>query len=242
MPRIAKPTSDESRLTFLKTALSTGQTDVKSGNGYLNSETMNVCTQTAAKFEVKLNELSGFLASRSKEVREKNEAKARLELFIRDLWEVTKRRVFRNSEPAEVLTYYCLPLDGMVPPIITEKEIFVLAGQIIKGDEKAVSAGYPAAANPSAKELSVEMAKAQKEFNDVSPADRQFNQAQETLAPLRAKADEVIGDIIDDLEYNLRKKEASICRRIMRTYGVTFAYAIGEPVDEETTVTATAAK
>ena len=38
---------------------------------------------------------------------------------------------------------------------------------------------------------------------------------------------------IDELRFNLRKKDGSSQRRIMRTYGANFHYLKGEPVDEE---------
>jgi hypothetical protein len=49
---------------------------------------------------------------------------------------------------------------------------------------------------------------------------------------LRAKADELISDVIDDLRYFLRKKDEPSQRRIIRSYGVTFKYLKGEPEEE----------
>jgi hypothetical protein len=49
---------------------------------------------------------------------------------------------------------------------------------------------------------------------------------------LRAKADELISDVIDDLRYFLRKKDEPSQRRIMRSYGVTFKSLQDEPEDE----------
>jgi len=49
---------------------------------------------------------------------------------------------------------------------------------------------------------------------------------------LRARADELISDVIDDLRNFLRKKDEPSQRRIMRSYGFTFKYPRGEPEDE----------
>lgn len=232
MPYLVKPSNDEGRINLLKTSLATSKSDSKLGNMLLSSETLQKIETAYADFESKLKALTGTLALRSREVREKNEAKSLLEMYIRDLWESVKRRVYRNKLPAEVLTFYKLPLDGTVPPTIIDKEILSLATQIIEGDKKAVAAGYAATVNPSADELATVLAATEKEFDDVAPADRQYNQAQEALAPIRNIADELIIDIIAELDYNLRKKEAETRRRIMRSYGVTYAYAKGEPQDE----------
>jgi len=38
---------------------------------------------------------------------------------------------------------------------------------------------------------------------------------------------------MDELRYFLRKEDAPSQRRIMRSYGATYRYLPGEPVDEE---------
>ena len=43
----------------------------------------------------------------------------------------------------------------------------------------------------------------------------------------------MISDVMAELRFNLRKKDGSSQRRIMRTYGANFHYLKGEPVDEE---------
>ena len=232
MPTLVKPTSDESRLNLLKTSVSTGRSDIESGNQHLSEETITMVETEAIAFDASLKIEAGTLSKREKEVREKNVAKARLETYIRDLWEVTKRRVYRNGEPAEVLTFYQLPLDGTVPGGINENEILALATKIVEGDKKAIAAGYPAAVCPSAAEISAVRDATEKEMADVAPADRQFDEAAKALTPHRALANELINDIIAELEFNLRKLEPSHRRRIMRTYGITFRYNPGEPEDE----------
>jgi hypothetical protein len=241
MAQLAKPSNDEARLSFLKTAGTTAASDTSKSTIYISVETQGKLTVFSKEFEKTLTQLSGKLASRSKEVREKNEAVSKLETYIRDVWEGVKRRVHRNGEPAEVHTFYKLPLDGTVPARITEGEIFAVATAVIEGDKKAVEAGYPAAVNPTTTELKEVLATTQKEFNDVSPADRLFNEAQEALVPIRAQADEMIDDVIAELEFTLHKKDPSVRRRIMRTYGVTYTYAKGESEEDDTKTDTTAA-
>lgn len=238
MPELIKPTSDESRLSFLKTTLNANQKDSETGISYLATETLTNLNGLITVFENVLLDETGKLASRSKEVREKNDSLVLLQTFMRDVWESVKRRVYRKGEPAEVLTYYELPLDGTVPKKINDDEIFSLAAEMIEGDKKAVDAGYAAVVNPSVQELEEVMIQAKKEAEDVSAADRVLDKAQEAIAPLRAQVDDLIIDIIADLEYGLRKKDPAGRRRIMRSYGVTYKYAAGEPVETATSVKA----
>lgn len=87
--------------------------------------------------------------------------------------------------------------------------------------------------NPSAAELKAVVDEAQTEAQDVTVADREFDQAQEALGKLRPQADELINEIMAELRFRLRKRDAASQRRIMRTYGATYRYLKGEPVEEE---------
>jgi hypothetical protein len=231
MPVLVKPTSDASRVGFLELSAKTGTSDVTKGKKYLSDETLQMAKTLAAEYSNLLKAETGKLAVRSKEVREKNSALLALETCMRDMWELTKRRIFRKNEPAEVFTYYQLPLDGTVPKAISEKEIFTLAERVIAGDKKAVEAGYAAAVCPSADELAELLAAARKEADDVAQSDREYDDSHKLIAPVRAQAVVLIDDVIAELEYNLRKLDPANRRRIMRTYGVTYQYAKGEPED-----------
>jgi len=47
------------------------------------------------------------------------------------------------------------------------------------------------------------------------------------------QADELIGDLVDFLEFSLRKMDAPSGRRIMRRYGIKFYYREDEPRDPD---------
>ena len=85
--------------------------------------------------------------------------------------------------------------------------------------------------NPSAAELDAVLATAQTEVDEVAPADRQYDEAQEAAATLRPRADELILEVMDALRYTLRKKSAPSQRRIMRSYGATYTYLKGETIE-----------
>jgi hypothetical protein len=119
----------------------------------------------------------------------------------------------------------------VVPKPATQEEWLTLAAQVVKGDEVAVAAGYPATANPSAAEIEAILAAARSESDDVAVADRAYDEAQEEAAALRPQADDLIVEVVAELRFNLRKKDAPSQRRIMRTYGARYRYLAGEPHD-----------
>lgn len=233
MPKLIMPGSDDARLTFIKKAVETAEKDAAAGNPFLSAETIAATKEFIPPYEEKSMALSQKLSARSKEVREWNEALENLKTGMRDMWEVVKRRVARSDEPAEVLTYYQLPLSGIIPNPNTREEWLTLAAKMIDGDAKAVTAGYPAMLNPAADELQTVLDKAGQELGDVAGVDREYDAAQEALAELRPGADEIINEILAELRFNLRKKDAASQRRIMRTYGATYKYLKGEPLEED---------
>lgn len=233
MPRYRPPESDLARQAFLETSAKTGQEDIDAGNNYISQSLVDDINGFLSGYDTKVEVVSATLSGREKEVREKNEAVATLVTYVRDLWGVLKRRVKRKKEPAEVRTYYQLLLDGKNPSPKSDNEWLTMAENVAEGDAKAVTAGFDAILNPSAEELYAVLQDAQKEVGEVALADRKYDEAQEAIAALRPRADELILEVMDELKYTLRKKEAPSQRRIMRTYGAAFTFFPGEPEDKE---------
>ncbi len=232
MPVLQLPTNDMARLEFFKHAVSTAGNDFDTGNCYVSRETFDNLTKFIPVFEKRINEINALLSKRSKEVHESSEAFSKMETCIRDMWEVLRRRVNREDQPAQVLTYYALTLDGLTPKPTTYDQWYTLAGKMVDGDAKAVADGYPPMQNPSAEDLKGALEKARADRDDISEADRAYDRAQEGVEEMRVKADELINDVMDDLRYFLRKMDKASQRRIMRSYGVVFRYFKGEPEDE----------
>ena len=93
-------------------------------------------------------------------------------------------------------------------------------------------AGYEPMTNPDVAEIQALLDAAQKQADDVPPADRHLDEQQEALAKLRPMVDEAISEVMAALRYVLRKLPPPSQRRIMRSYGATFTYRPDEPVDE----------
>jgi hypothetical protein len=234
MATIKKQYSDNGRSHLLQTTVKTAPGD---GENYVSASTVQAITTFLISWLEKLLQVSQFLSAREKEIREKNVAMGFLDLVMRDVWEVQKRRVKRLRLPAEVLTFYQLPLSGLVPNIGKDKDLLAMAANIIKGDAEAVLAGYDPILNPSIAEVQTALDAAEKELAEVAPADRNYDKAEEEVANLRPEADSLIADVVDELRFNLRKRDGASQRRIIQSYGVEINYTSGtEPVDDDETV------
>ncbi len=228
MATIKKLYSDNGRTHVLQTALKTAQVDTEKGENYVSKATTKSILAFLPIWEQNLLQVNQYLSIREKEIREKNTAITFLDTVIRDVWEVQKRRVNRLNLPAEVLTYYQLPLSGIVPKSSKEKDLLATAANIITGDAKAVEAGYSAIVNPSVAEVQTALDAAKKELAEVAPADRNYDIAEEGVSNLRPDADSLIADVVDELRFNLRKRDGGSQRRIIQSYGVEIKYASSE--------------
>jgi len=221
--------SHADRLLFLLRSADTGQKDINAGRNYVTQATVDAVNAQLLPYQLVVNAIPAASAGRSKEIRERNEAVARVSTFTRDLWEVLKRRTARNGHPAEVLAYYGLPLDGIVPKPITPDQWLLAANTCVMGDADAVLAGYPAMANPSAAELMVEVLAATTEASEVSEADRTHDEALAAADAMVANVNLVIEDVMAELRFNTRRMDYPSQRRIQRTYGARFRTTTGEP-------------
>ena len=232
MPRIKKPRSVIDSLIFLKKAVETAASDNQNGGAYLSSGIISNAQAFIPGLEQGMGDKARFVSNAQKEVKEKNDAIDELKTYIRDFWEVAKRRIYREELPVELLAHYQLPKSGNFPLLNTDGQALEMAPLIIKGDADAVEKGYPAMINPSAEALQEVLDKARKEASDVSAADRALDEAQEKVSNLMPEAKRLIDRIIAELEFNLYDKDDSSKRRIMRNYGVKFELAKNESPDE----------
>ena len=233
MAKINLPTSDNARSQLIQKCLHNESQIEDDSQRLLPADIIERGTALLSPYNSKLNAIGSLLSTRSIEVQEKKAAMNRLTTYLRDYWEVLRRRTNRLDHPVQVLTFYQLPLDGNTPPISREKDLLNIANRAIEGDTQAVNAGYPAMVNPTAAEVKEVLDVAWKEVNDVPPADRAYDQALESIADLRAQADELIRDIHDYLNFVLRKKDAASRRRIIQTYGFSYTYQKGEGTTKE---------
>ncbi len=233
MPTFKMPKSSTGLLLFLEQASATGKQDRDLGRPLLDEIVLNEIDDFVAEWGPQVRQLDRILAARSKEVRESREAIVVLGTYVRDAWVVEKRRITREELPAEVHRFYGMDLSGTIPRTGSRQQWMEWAQRIVDGDVDAVAAGYEPIANPSAAQVAEKLTQAKAEVQDVAMTDREYSQAQKAVASGRARAEELTYEIMDQLRFNLRREEAANRRRVMRSYGATFAYADGEQVDAE---------
>ncbi len=232
MPTYNPPSSDPDRLSTLETIFTTSAADTIDARR-LPAEDRTKIGTFLTSYRPVVQKLIEVLAERAREVSEKDKAQAKLEMYVRDFLAVLKRRTERLEHEVAVLVHYGLPQSGDVPKIYAAADVVKAAGDIIAGESKAVEAGFPAMANPSAAEVDAVLKAYQEEAEDVAPADTAVREAQVAAAKFRLEADELIDDAKASISYSMRKESAPAVRRVLRLFGFKFTPNPGEAPEEE---------
>jgi hypothetical protein len=233
MPRYQAPTSDADRTTALKKQIATAASDAEKNLTYVEPETTTAQTAFLPTWQPAYDVLDGFLQHRKDDVKNREAARLLLDTTLRDFFEVLRRRVHRRKEPASVLAFYTLPASGETPNLSGYDNLREIAGQVLKGDVAAAAAGHPAMANPDATELQAALTAADDLATAVPTSDRAYDLAQQAVAALRPRMDELIDDGIKDIRNRTRKLDGPGQRRILRTYGAQFVSLRGEAPEAE---------
>ena len=233
MPRLRKPISAIDSQAFLKKSISTANKLPEGDKILIAPETILKAKGLSAQFKTQMGDIGTFSSQMQKETREKNSAMSVLQTYMRDIWAVKRRHIYRENLPLEVFAYYQLPQSGNSPDLTQEGQWIETATLMIEGEKGAIAAGYAPMSNPSIAELTGKLKIATKERADVSDADKQLDEAQEAVSELMPEAKKVIDRIHAELEFNLHDKEDASKRRIMRNYGVYYTYTKNEPRDAD---------
>jgi len=232
MPVYVAPYSDSLRQTFLKKSLETAASDAAAGIHLISQTLVDELTAFFPDFNEKVKSVNSALGGRMRETNEAQEAVNLLSVYIRDFWEVLRRRTARMNHSIDVLAYYGLSQDGYNPAVTVREEWLTIAERLVEGEKTALSRGFPPMSNPSVAEVTAMAESARKELSEISGADRVYDAAQKAAAALRPRADELITEVMDELRFALRKQNPSNQRRVMRSYGANYRYLPGEQAEE----------
>ncbi|MFN0078147.1 MAG: hypothetical protein ACKVY0_16960 [Prosthecobacter sp.] len=226
-----KPRSDSDRLATLETIATTAALNNDDAR-LLPAALRQKVDAFLPAYRPAVQAVEAATAGRAKEVSEKDASLEILITHVRDFFEVLKRRTARLHHDVSALVHYGLPQSGDVPKQYNESVAEAAADGIVKGEAAAVAAGFPAMANPSAAEVQTALDSYRKESGEVVPADAAVRQAQTAAATQREAANELIGDVKDELTHALRKLGGPAQRRVLRLFGFKFTANAGEKPEE----------
>ena len=233
MPDIDFPTWDIGRVSLLEHLHTTALGRLAAGDAILDQALVDETGAFLTGYKLKVEAVGERLGQRRLEIEQRDQAKNRLDMFVRDFLVVLKRRMRRNGESASLWALYGVDLDGALPHPKTANELLYWGEEIVAGDVKAVEAGFPAMVNPSAAEVQAALEQARAEVADVPQAELAYDEAQAAAAAGRDQADALIRRANMMLDYKLYGLEAASVRRVKRTFGFTYRYRPDEPHDPD---------
>lgn len=136
----------------------------------------------------------------------------------------------RGTLPASVRAFYELPVGhAEVPLLTTTAGVLEWAGKLAVGEAQRIAAGGTALAWPAIAEVNTAAAALQNNETLQSNAKDAYDLGQEDVAAQRPAVDDLIKDLWDTIEYNLRNDDASSLRRKAREWGVVYEGDDEEP-------------
>lgn len=222
MLKIEIPKGNNALLSTLHRIVTTGRQDAAAGRPLIEAATLDEIDAFLADWSPKLQLVTRRRSEHTKELHEALAVRRTLAVYVRDAWEVQKRRIAREGLPSALLALYGLPQDGRVPQGIRVDDWPIWAEKLIYGDAAAVAQGYAPLANPSAAEIAAKLALTQQETPEVTVADRAWDEAQEAVAQGRLIAGRLIREAMAQIRFNLRRESNESVRRVMRLYGAQF--------------------
>lgn len=161
-----------------------------------------------------------------------NDIAERLSFTIRDYVSGLQRRIRRNGEPEEVLTYYRVPTEGLTPQGGTPAEWREIGVNLVESEAAAVAAGYQPMANPSAADLQEILDTFDQHHDHVQNADIAYGEAQRVMNELREEAILVWRGIAQNLRLILADRDTATQRRVLRNFGFVFRSSAEEETEE----------
>ncbi len=230
MIKIKLPRNDHALLGLLDRIVTTGRQDSAAGRPLIDAATLDEIDAFLADWSPKLGQVTSRRAAHTKEVHEAVAAVRTLSVYVRDAWEVQKRRIAREGLPSALLALYGLPQAGRVPTNVRAHAWALWAQKLIDGDAAAVAQGYAPLAKPSAAEIAAKWAQTQQDTPDVIVADRAWDDAQAAVAQGRIIGRGLVKEAMAQIRFNLRRQSNESVRRVMRLYGAQFRSS-REPIE-----------
>jgi len=224
-----RPRKDSQRLVFLERLTDQATQDVEEGHPLLEEALLARARRTREVFTALQKKAAQLVAARKEAVARKNKAVDKLIRTIRDFQSALERRTIREDHPPAVSSWFRWP--GGRVNATREQEMPVMADLLISGDGKAIAAGYPPMANPSAGDLALRKAEAERALKRVSGISRDYAALKDGLAEQRSEVAELFLAVKHYLRYKLAGETPAVRRKTMRRYGFQSIRAKGTTAD-----------
>ena len=238
MPTIYRPETDAQRKQALQRA-KTKADAVGVGSLAFSANTLAALNAFLPNFLTALQNRGSALSAQAASTHAMNPTRRVLRLWISHFFQVFNLAVLREEYAESDRAYYQLDVNSSAgPKLTTDEDLVEWAGNLASGETARVTAGGAAGGANMAKPSAAEVAAQYDIFEPLLTAHTStkdaYDNEQEAVAAMRNQADDIIGDIWDEVLFTYRKDDAPSMRRKARENGVVYISSPGEvPTPDE---------
>ncbi len=228
MPYRRLPNTDVARIKALKVAYKKGKE--------LPPFKLAFSRSTYAKIELFINSFEkamiNYKAAYNIQI-EKNKdyviLMKKAKLYLSHFIQVVNMAITRGELPEKTRTLYGMDIDEQkVPSLNTEKEMIDWGKKIIEGEAKRIMSGQQPITNPSVAVVKVRFENFVESYNHQKILQQNTTRMLNELDALRAKADDIILNIWNEVEASYKDLPDDLKREKSTDYGLVYVYRKNE--------------
>jgi len=150
-------------------------------------------------------------------------------IYISHFIQVVNMAIIRNELPEKIRPLYGMDIDEQkVPSLNTEKDLVEWGKKLIEGEAKRIMHGQQPITNPSIAIVKVRYENFVDSFNHQKILQQNTQRMLNELDALRIKADEIILNIWNEVEYSFKDLPDDLKREKCTDYGLVYVYRKNE--------------
>lgn len=150
-------------------------------------------------------------------------------LYLSHFIQVVNMAISRGELPEKTRTLYGMDIDEQkVPSLNTEKDMIEWGKKIIEGEAKRIMSGQQPITNPSVAVVKVRFENFVESFNHQKILQQNTTRMLNELDALRAKADDIILNIWNEVEASYKDLPDDLKRERSTDYGLVYVYRKNE--------------
>lgn len=228
MPYRRLPNTDQTRLSALQTAVQRAS-EADFNDQVLNYRTLNEAQRFLMLFENQVSQYHTNFASRVSANKQYRHVVQTARMYISHFIQVLNMSVIRGEIKKEMKELYKLDVDSHILPDLSSEEDLLIWGQnVIDGERDRLNLGGFPLYNPAIAKVKVYYDIFKEHYENQKVHRKTSSRVSEDLSDLRAKADELILDIWNQIEEYYKDCLPYQRLRNCQAYGVIYYYRTGE--------------
>jgi len=228
MPYRRLPNTDVARIKALRTAYKKGK-DLPPFQLAFSQSTYSKIELFINSFEKAMINYKAAFNLQVVKSKDYNALMKKAKLYLSHFIQVVNMAIARGELPEKTRSLYGMDIDEQkIPSLNSEKEIIVWGKKVIEGEAKRIMSGQQPITNPSIAVVKVRFENFADSYNHQKILQQNTQRMLNELDALRAKADEIILNIWNEVEASFKDLPDDLKREKSTDYGLVYVYRKNE--------------